>query len=178
VKGPDGVRAKGGERLELKYVVVGTNRPREAAAAQVEADLEALGMRVEVKKVTSTCPDCNGETCDLCAYASVLGNYADFSDWYTPNVEADEVAKGRLVAYRRYSSADLDPQLRQFALEAERGKQGELAANIQVKLMNEVALVPLYVRPHIEVHKTALANWKTSAGKVTPFFNVGQWHFK
>ncbi|HEX8229403.1 MAG TPA: peptide ABC transporter substrate-binding protein [Chloroflexia bacterium] len=178
VKGPDGVRAKGGERLELKYVVAGTNRPREAAAAQVEADLEALGMRVEVKKVTSTCPDCNGETCDLCAYASVLGNYADFSDWYTPNVEADEVAKGRLVAYRRYSSADLDPQLRQFALEAERGKQGELAANIQVKLMNEVALVPLYVRPHIEVHKTALANWKTSAGKVTPFFNVGQWHFK
>ncbi|MDQ5825164.1 MAG: peptide ABC transporter substrate-binding protein [Chloroflexota bacterium] len=178
VKGPDGVRAKGGERLELKYVVVGTNRPREAAAAQVEADLEALGMRVEVKKVTSTCPDCNGETCDLCAYASVLGNYADFSDWYTPNVEADEVAKGRLVAYRRYSSADLDPQLQQFALEAGRGKQGELAANIQVKLMNEVALVPLYVRPHIEVHRTTLANWKTSAGKVTPFFNVGQWHFK
>ncbi|MDQ3706209.1 MAG: peptide ABC transporter substrate-binding protein [Chloroflexota bacterium] len=178
VKGPDGVRAKGGERLELKYVVVGTNRPREAAAAQVEADLEALGIRVEVKKVTSTCPDCNGETCDLCAYASVLGNYADFSDWYTPNVVADEVAKGRLVAYRRYSSADLDPQLQQFALEAGRSKQGELAANIQVKLMNEVALVPLYVRPHIEVHRTTLANWKTSAGKVTPFFNVGQWHFK
>ncbi|MDQ3930635.1 MAG: peptide ABC transporter substrate-binding protein, partial [Chloroflexota bacterium] len=73
VKGPDGIRAKDGQRLDLKYVVVGTNRPRETAATQVEADLEALGMRVEVKKVTSTCPDCNGETCDLCAYASVLG---------------------------------------------------------------------------------------------------------
>lgn len=178
VKGADGVRAKGGQRLQLKYVIVGTNRPREAAAAQVETDLEALGIGVEVKKVTSTCPDCNGETCDLCAYASVLGGYADFSEWYTPNVEADEVAKGRLVAYRRYSSAELDPQLRQFATEAGRAKLGELSANIQVKLMGEVALVPLYVRPHIEVHKETLANWKTSSGKVTPFFNVGQWYFK
>jgi ABC-type transport system substrate-binding protein len=158
--------------------VVGTNKPREAAAAQVKTDLEALGIRVDVKKVTSTCADCNGETCDLCAYASVLGDYADLSEWYTPNVEAGEVAKGRLVAYRRYSSPDLDPQLRQFALETERAKQGELAANIQIKLMNEVALVPLYVRPHIEVHKPTLANWKTSAGKVTPFFNVAQWYFK
>lgn len=177
-KGPDGVRAKNGQRLSLSYVVVGTNKPRETAAGMVAADLKALGIEVQVKTVTSTCPDCNGTPCDLCAYASALGANADFSEWYTPNVTADEVAKGRLVAYRRYSNADLDGQLRQFAIEAGRPEQGSLAANIQVKLMSEIALVPLFVRPHIEVHKETLANWKTSSGKVTPFFNVGQWYFK
>lgn len=178
VRGADGVRAKNGQRLQLDYVTAGTNKLRESAAKQIQLDLKAVGIDAQVKKAASTCPDCAGQTCQLCAYASALGDDANFSEWSSLSAAADEAAKGRVLSYRRYSSPDLDPIVQAYSREAELTRRGELAAQIQTKLMQNVASLPLYVRPNIEVHKDSLANWHTSSGNTTPFYNVAQWYFK
>ncbi len=178
VKGSDGIRTKNGQRLQLAYVTTGPNKPREAAAQQVQTDLKAVGIDLQVKKAGNSCPDCSGQACQLCAYASALGADADFSEWNSASTSADEAAKGRVLNYRRYSNPDLDPLISAYEIEAEHPRREALAAQIQTKLMQDLALMPLYVRPNIEVHKGTLANWHTSSGNVTPFYNVAQWYFK
>jgi hypothetical protein len=60
--------------------------------------------------------------------------------------------------------------IRQFTSEPDRARREPVGAQIQVLLMRDIAVIPLFPRLNIEVHKTSLENWKTSPGDVSPYF--------
>jgi peptide/nickel transport system substrate-binding protein len=49
IKGPDGVRAKGGARLEFKYSTTSNKEWRNADELLVQQDFQAIGIKIDIQ---------------------------------------------------------------------------------------------------------------------------------
>ncbi|MDQ6694861.1 MAG: peptide ABC transporter substrate-binding protein [Chloroflexota bacterium] len=179
--GPDGVRTKGDRRIDFYLAYNGVDDPLAGAiAGVVQTNLKAIGISAQPTKISTPClgPGCTGQQCQLCIINTTEGPDPDFSRWSTPATQADAGRSIYGMKYTRYSTPDLDAPIRVFGSETGRDKREPLGAQIETRLMSDVATAPLFARPNINVHKADLVNWKSSAGSVTPFFNVAQWYFK
>jgi peptide/nickel transport system substrate-binding protein len=179
VRGADGIRAKGGEKLSFEYGTT-RNATRQAIQALVQADLKAVG----IDAVTVNYPQgffapdgpiATGKT-KLAQFAYSQSNYSTFDvysidEMWTP----EDIGKQNRQQYKNQKVTELN---RAMNAEIDRHKFAELGAQIQVEMMNDVAVIPMVQRSNIEVYRKTLQNRKVTNSLASQWWNLQQWYFK
>jgi ABC-type transport system substrate-binding protein len=179
VRGADGIRAKGGEKLSFEYGTT-RNATRQAIQALVQADLKAVG----IDAVTVNYPQgffapdgpiSTGKT-KLAQFAYNQSNYSNFDvysedELWTP----EDIGKQNRQQYKNKVVTEAN---RVLGSELDRAKIAEAAAQIQVEMMNDIAVMPLVQRPNIEIYRTTLQNRKVTNSQASQWWNIMQWYFK
>ncbi|MEA2574899.1 MAG: peptide/nickel transport system substrate-binding protein [Chloroflexia bacterium] len=179
VRGADGIRAKGGEKLSFEYGTT-RNATRQAIQALVQADLKAVG----IDAVTVNYPQgffapdgpiSTGKT-KLAEFAYNQSNYSNFDvysedELWTP----EDIGKQNRQQYKNKVVTEAN---RVLSSELDRNKIAEAAAQIQVEMMNDIAVMPLVQRPNIEIFRNTLQNRKVTNSQASQWWNIMQWYFK
>jgi peptide/nickel transport system substrate-binding protein len=179
VRGADNIRAKGGEKLSFEYGTT-RNATRQAIQALVQADLKAVG----IDAVTVNYPQgffapdgpiATGKT-KLAQFAYSQSNYSTFDvysedELWTP----EDIGKQNRQQYKNKVVTEAN---RVLSSELDRSKIAEAAAQIQVEMMNDIAVMPLVQRPNIEIYRNTLQNRKVTNSQASQWWNIMQWYFK
>lgn len=179
VKGADGVRAKGGVRLEILYQTT-TNAVRQKTQDIIKADLEKIGFKVTLRNApgstffNAASPDgANHFFADLEEFASsqepdptngTLSGYtcdnrtSSANNWQKPN-------------YARYCNPEFDKIFAQLKTEADTTKRQQLAQQANDILIKDVVIIPLVNR----VAPTADGVAKALKGHASSAFDSSLW---
>jgi peptide/nickel transport system substrate-binding protein len=180
VAGADGIRAKGGVKLSFEYATT-INAVRQQIQALVVADLKAIGVDAVQKAYPSgeffgqDSPRALGIT-KFGQFAWVGSRDSDFGVWRCGEVYNLQTHSGQNE--QRYCNPKLDDLDAIYNSEIDPKVQVPAAAEAQVVLMTDIAIVPVVQRANIEVVSGKLVNHKETNSQVTSFWNARQWYFK
>ncbi|MEO8286050.1 MAG: peptide ABC transporter substrate-binding protein [Chloroflexota bacterium] len=178
VKGPDGIRAKNGQKLSFEYATT-RNSTRQAVQALVSNDLKAIGIDAQVVNYPTGFfnedgPISTGQ-CKLCEFGSSWGSLDSYISWTTSEINTEAKPGGQNKQH--YSNATLDASNTGFESELDRAKAAAFSAASQQQLMNDIVLIPLVQRANIEIYTAKQMNRKTTNTKWPQWWNVSQWYF-
>jgi peptide/nickel transport system substrate-binding protein len=179
VKGADGVRAKNGVKLSFQY---GTNRSetRQAIQALVQADLRAVGIDALTVVYNQDFFDPKGPIAtgkaQLAQFAYSSSNYTTFDAYSIDELWSPQhIGKQNRQQYRNQRVTELN---RAMNAETDTNRFGDYAIQIQVEMMNDVAVFPLVQRPNIEIYRNTLMNRRVTNSQVSQWWNIAQWYFR
>ena len=154
IKGSDGVRAKGGQKLKILYQTT-VNSVRQSTQAINKSNWEKVGFQVELKSVpastffTNTSPDGANH---FWADVEMFTNSGDpdptgyfSSSWACKNA-AGKANNWNLGNYGRYCNADFDKVVEQLRTEIDPAKRNQLAVQANDILIKDVAIIALINR--------------------------------
>jgi peptide/nickel transport system substrate-binding protein len=179
VKGGDGIRAKGGQKLSFEYGTT-RNTTRQAIQALVANDLKAVGMDAAVVNYPQGFFNPDGpkatrktELAEFAYVGTSLSNYDtyDSKEWNTAEAPGGQ-------NNQHYKNNAVDAANRRYAAAADRKEMAEQSAIVQVEMMKDVAVVPLVQRANIEIYSGKLQNRKTTNSLASQWWNAPQWAFK
>ncbi|WP_145335473.1 ABC transporter substrate-binding protein [Paenibacillus xylanexedens] len=144
VKGSDGIRAKDGKKLTLKYVDGSPNREkRNDIAAIIQQQLKPLGIAVEVV-ITKDIATVIYQNWDYDLYGNSQANSdpnALYAFYHTS-------AEGQRPTLSGLSDPKIDQLLEQGAVEKDSAKRVEIYSQIQKYLIEQAVILPIYVFPY------------------------------
>ena len=153
VKGADGVRAKGGVRLEAVYQTT-VNPARQKTQDVLKADWEKIGFKITLKSVpanvffTNTSPDgANKFFADI----EMFTNSGDpdptsyLSAWTCAEVNS-KAGNWQKGGYERYCNPEFDAIITELRSEADTAKRNELVIKANDILISDVVIIPLINR--------------------------------
>ncbi|WP_127589831.1 ABC transporter substrate-binding protein [Paenibacillus lautus] len=144
VRGEDGIRAKDGKKLTLRYVDGTPNREkRNDIAMMIQQQLKQIGIAVEVEitKDIRTVVYTNGDY-DLYGNSQVNSDpnaLYSFYHSYDPNGQA---------SLSRLNDPDVDQWLEQGRVEKDDAKRAELYQQVQQYIIDHAIILPIYVFPY------------------------------
>ena len=153
VKGSDGVRAKGGVKLEITYQTT-VNALRQKTQDILKASWEQAGFKVNLKSVpadvffTNTSPDGANH---FWADVEMFTNSSDadptsyFSAWTTSQLTG-KANNWQFGNYNRYSNPDYDKLFDQLKKELDSSKRAQIAIQLNDILTKDVVNIPLINR--------------------------------
>jgi len=179
VKGGDGIRAKGGQKLSFEYGTT-RNTTRQAIQALVANDLKAVGMDAAVVNYpqgffSPDGPKATRKT-ELAQFAYVGTSLSNYDTYDSKEWNTAEYTGGQ--NNQHYKNNAVDAANRRYAASADRKEMAEQSAIAQVEMMKDVAVVPLVQRANIEIYSGKLQNRKTTNSLAAQWWNLGQWYFK
>jgi peptide/nickel transport system substrate-binding protein len=153
VKGSDGVRAKGGIKLEITYATT-VNAVRQNVQNVMKQNWEQAGFKVTLKSVdagvffTNTSPDgANHFWTDV----EMFTNSGDpdptsyFNGWTCAQVTG-KANNWQFGNYHRYCNKDFDAIVDQLRKETDQSKRNDLATKANDLLLTDVVVIPLVNR--------------------------------
>ena len=153
VKGSDGVRAKGGIKLEITYSTT-VNAVRQNVQNVMKQNWEQVGFKVTLKSVdagvffTNTSPDgANHFWTDV----EMFTNSGDpdptsyFNGWTCAQVTA-KANNWNFGNYHRYCNKDFDAIVASLRTETDQNKRNDLATKANDLLLTDVVVIPLVNR--------------------------------
>jgi peptide/nickel transport system substrate-binding protein len=153
VKGSDGVRAKGGVRLEITYATT-INAVRQKVQDLMKQNWEKVGFKVTLKSVdagvffTNTSPDgANHFWTDI----EMFTNSGDpdptsyFTGWTCAQITA-KANNWQFGNYSRYCNKDFDAIVANLKKETDQAKRNTLATQANDLLIQDVVIIPLVNR--------------------------------
>ncbi len=154
VKGSDGVRAKGGVKLEVTYQTT-VNAVRQKVQDIMKQNWERVGFKVTLKSVdagvffTNTSPDgANHFWADIEMYTN--SGDPDPTSYYSAGWSCPQMAakanNWQSGNYSRYCNKDFDAIITQLRTETDQAKRNTLAAQANDLLISEVVVIPLINR--------------------------------
>jgi peptide/nickel transport system substrate-binding protein len=177
VPGADGIRAKGGVKLEFEY---GTTRSatRQAIQRLVINDLKAIGINAVQAIYPTGFFDFDGAIatgqCKLAQFAYVQLTTSNFDSWDSSQIPSPD-APG-LSNRQQYRNAKVDAANRAYSTELDTRIIAEQSAIAQVELATDIALIPLVQRANIEIYSGKLKNRKTTNSSAPQWWNITQWY--
>ncbi len=153
VKGADGVRAKGGVRLELTYQTT-VNPVRQKTQDIMKAAWEKAGFKVNLKSVpadvffTNVSPDgANHFWADVEMFTnnSDIDPTSYFAAW-TSQQAAGKANNWNGNNYNRYQNPDYDKLFEQLKGETDQAKRNDIAIKMNDLLISDVVVIPLINR--------------------------------
>lgn len=144
VRGEDGIRAKDGKKLTLRYVDGTPNREkRNDIAVMIQQQLKQIGIAVEVEitKDIRTVVYTNGDY-DLYGNSQVNSDpnaLYSFYHSYDPKGQA---------SLSRLNDPDVDQWLEQGRVEKDDAKRAELYQQVQQYIIDHAIILPIYVFPY------------------------------
>src|SRR2546425_4529681 len=183
VKGSDGVRAKGGQKLKIVYQTT-VNSVRQSTQAINKSNWEKVGFQVELKSVpastffTNTSPDGANH---FWADVEMFTNSGDpdptgyFRGW-TCKTATGKANNWNGSNYNRYCNPDFDKVVDQMAVEADQAKLAQLAIQANDILIKDVVIIPLInrVAPTPDGVSKALKGIDVS-GWDSVMYNIADW---
>ena len=153
VKGADGVRAKGGVRLEITYQTT-VNAIRQKTQDIMKKNWEAVGFKVNLKSVDASVfftNTSNDGANKFFADVEMFTNSGDpdptsyFSSW-TCAERNSAAANWQKGGYERHCSPDYDKIVDQLRVETDQAKRNQLAIQANDFLIQNVVIIPLINR--------------------------------
>ncbi|HET8568379.1 MAG TPA: peptide ABC transporter substrate-binding protein [Candidatus Limnocylindria bacterium] len=156
VKGADGIRAKGGVKMEIVYATT-INAVRQATQAIIKSDWEKLGIKVELKSVDAgiffSSDVANPDTAAKFFFdVEMFTNNSSEPDYqvYLANWITDEIPtrakQWRGGNYERYSNPAYDALFKELAGAIDPAKRAELTIKMNDLLVQDVVVIPLVAR--------------------------------
>jgi peptide/nickel transport system substrate-binding protein len=154
VKGSDGVRAKGGVRLEATYQTT-INAVRQKVQDVMKANWEKVGFKITLKSVdaavffTNTSPDgANHFWADIEMYTN--SGDPDPTSYYNNGWSCGQIAakanNWQSGNYSRYCNKDFDAIVANLKKETDQGKRNTLATQANDMLIQQVVVIPIVNR--------------------------------
>lgn len=173
----DGIRDKGG--VELKFAISTSNEPaRVAAAQQIATDLEAIGMRVEVRAVAF------GELVERVArqrdfdallVGITVGSEPDPYPFFHSSQLSDPGDN-----FSGYSTLPTDRLLEQARRAIDLGKRRDLFAQVFAAIATDVPVVFLYYADYLYAQDRTVKGLRIAPVSDPPqrFWNIEDWYVK
>ena len=155
-KGADGIRAKGGVRMEIVYQTT-VNAVRQATQAIIKSDWEKLGIKVELKSIDAgiffSSDVANPDTAaKFFADVEMFTNNSSEPDYqvYLANWITDEIPskakQWRGGNYERYSNPAYDALFKELTGTLDPAKRAEITIKMNDLLVQDVVVIPLVAR--------------------------------
>ncbi|HEX4743920.1 MAG TPA: peptide ABC transporter substrate-binding protein [Candidatus Limnocylindria bacterium] len=155
-KGADGIRAKGGVKMEVVFQTT-VNAVRQATQAVIKADWEKLGVKVELKSIDAgvffSSDVANPDTAaKFFADVEMFTNNSSEPDYqvYLANWITDEIPskakQWRGGNYERYSNPAYDALFKELTGTMDPAKRAELTIKMNDLLVSDVVVIPVIAR--------------------------------
>jgi glutathione transport system substrate-binding protein len=171
--GADGVYAKDGRRLQLRYSTLAGDQRREAEGVLLQAQLARAGIRLRIA---------NAPISVLFGEWAPHGNFdiADFA-WmglpYPIFANQPIYTTGGLLNYGKFSDPRIDAWFQQGLGELDPARAAAIGNLIDRQLWNQLPSIPLYQLPSFLAWREELVNIGDNPTAEGPFWNAGSWGF-
>jgi peptide/nickel transport system substrate-binding protein len=154
VRGADGVRAKGGEKLKILFQT-NANTRRENTQLALKKDWESIGFSVDIRSESFSSFFTNTSPAGAPRFWADVQMYADGGDpdptayltaGWTSGQIASKANNWLLGNRARYSNRDFDTIIGQLVIEVEPAKRAQLAIQANDLLVQDVAVIALIQR--------------------------------
>ena len=171
-------RSKGGQQLNLRFVISSSNDTSKQVAELVQNQLAAIGVTVTIVPVPGSdfyTKYVNTGDFDI-APVTLGGNAYPISTAVPTFVKPKAGSDGKLNIQQNYSRVgtdEIDQLLSQATGELDPGKAITLANQADAAIWKLDAIVPLYQRPQIVATKSTLANYGAPGVQDTIYEDLG-----
>jgi peptide/nickel transport system substrate-binding protein len=170
-KGADGIYAKGGKKLSVRFSTTAGNKLRETQGELFQAQMKEIGVEIKIANVDST--KFFGEWLPN-------GNFdiADFAWVGTPfaiSSNRDIYRTGGGGNYGSYANKKVDDLFNQANSETDETKSAELGNQIDQQITADMATIPLYTKPTFIAYRNTFANIHDNATSEGPFNAAVTW---
>ena len=172
-KGADGIYAKGGKKLSLRISTTAGNKLREDQGVLIQSQLKAAGIDIRIDNCPSTClfgdrlPKGNF---DIANFAWVSSPWASANKAIYETVNEDAGAGGS--NYGSYANPEVDRMMSAAIGELDEDKVSEQWNNVDKKMWEDIATIPLYQKPTFIAVRNTFANAHDNASQYGPFWNA------
>ncbi len=185
-RGPDGVRTKDGKRMKVLFQT-SVNKLRQDTQAIIKQDLQKIGVEVELKSVIADVffaadpgnPDNFPHFyADMQMYTYTRGGPDDYLDIFRSFLSTEVRQKANNWSTQnttRYVSKEFDALYEQAKRELDPVKAAELVKQMNKKLFDDVAVVPLVGRGNVAAAKKNLKDTNLS-GWASNLWWLPYWH--
>jgi peptide/nickel transport system substrate-binding protein len=177
-RGSDGIRAKGGVRLEFTNSTTAGNHVREQAQQMLMQDWKTIGAAMTIKNMPAAV--IWGDYFTLSQYDTVMVGIA-FAIGPDPDV-TDRFASTAIPAKggsgsntMQYADPKMDELLRQGVAEFDRAKRKAIYDAIQEKVRADLAILPMFQYVTIEGTKEGLMGYAPNINSQSNCWNCGTW---
>jgi peptide/nickel transport system substrate-binding protein len=170
-KGADGIYAKGGKKLSVRFSTTAGNKLRETQGELFQAQMKEIGVDIKIANVDSTkffgewLPDGNFD----------IGNFAWVGSPFTLSDNQDIYKTGGGSNYGQYASKKVDDLFAQALGETDEAASAEVGNQIDQQITADMATIPLYTKPTFIAWRNTFANIRDNATSVGPFFETATW---
>jgi peptide/nickel transport system substrate-binding protein len=177
--GSDGILQKGGQRLSLTFMTTAGNRTRESVQQILQTQWKAVGVDVRISNQPArtyfgdTLPTRKFE---LAMYAWVFSPTSDCEGLYTGDtIPSAERREGQ--NYPGYKNDEVTRICHAVPEELDEGKRAEMLRRAQEIWVEDLPVIPLYLRSDYTGHKASLQNWKPTGSNTPLTWNATQWRW-
>jgi peptide/nickel transport system substrate-binding protein len=172
-KGADGIYAKDGKPIALRFSTTAGNAAREAQGQLFQAQMKTIGIKINIDNAPSK---------EFFGKRLPQGNFdiADFAWVGTPfTISSNQAIYTDTDSnYGKYSNPKVDDLFKQALAELDETKAADLSNQIDQQIWTDVATIPLYQKPTFIAYKSKFGNIHDNATSEGPFYNAGQWGVK
>lgn len=171
-QGADGVYAKDGKRLQLRYATFTGDPRRQAEGELLQAQLAEAGIRLRIA---------NGPSSAFFEWVPE-GNFdiADFAWIGTPfaiSSSQDAYRTGGITNWGKLADPTVDALFQQAIGELDPARAAAIGNQIDQQLWGQLPSIPLYQLPSFLAWRQNLVNVRNNPTTEGPFWNAGTWGF-
>ena len=170
-KGADGIYAKDGKKLSLRFSTTAGNKLRETQGELLQAQMKEVGIDIKIANLDSqkyfgdALPNGNFDICDF-AWVGTPFAVSGAEGLYRTGAGGN---------YGQYSSKKVDDLFDQALGELDEAKSAELGNQIDQQMTADMATIPLYQKPTFLAVRNTYANIKDNATSEGPFYATPTW---
>ncbi len=170
-KGGDGIYAKGGDKLSVRFSTTAGNKLRETQGELFQAQMKEIGVEIKIANVDSTkffgewLPEGNFD----------IANFAWVGTPFAISGSRDIYRTGGGGNYGSYESKKVDDLFAQANSETDPAKSAELGNQIDQQLTADMVTIPLYNKPGFIAWRNTFANIRDNQTNEGPFFAANTW---
>jgi len=178
--GADGVREKGGVRLEFTNSTTAGNHVREQAQQLLQQNWQEIGAKMTIKNMPAAV--IWGDYFAMSQYDSVMvgedfltGPDPDVSYYFdSHNVPAKGGAGNNTM---QYANPEVDKLLLEGATTTDMARRKTIYAQVQSIIRDDLPLLPIFQYAVIEGTKAKLIGYAPNVNTQSNCWNVGQWYW-
>jgi len=173
--GPDGILQRGGRRLSFTFITTAGNRTRETVQQVLLTQWRAVGVEVRISNQPArvyfgdTLPSRQFE---LAMYAWVFGPESDCEGLYTGDTLPPDGQN-----FPGYKNDEVTRLCHAVPQEPDEAKRAQALARAQELFMEDVPVIPLYLRADYTTHKATLAAFLPTGAGMPITWNSPTWRW-
>jgi peptide/nickel transport system substrate-binding protein len=170
-KGADGIYAKDGKKLSVRFSTTAGNKLRETQGELFQAQMKEMGVEIKIANVDSTkffgewLPQGNFD----------IANFAWVGTPFAISGSRDIYRTGGGGNYGSYESKKVDDLFAQANSETDPAKSAELGNQIDQQLTADMVTIPLYNKPGFIAWRNTFTNIRDNQTNEGPFFAANTW---
>ena len=180
-KGSDGVRSKGGKRLEFVIAAVSGNPQREQILQLIQQDWRKVGFAMQIKTMPAAVLYSDYYTkseFDGILLASTYGTGPDPDCTQRFSSSAVPIQGGSGSNYYQYKNPEVDRLLQQAQTSFKRDERKQAYLRIQSLIREDLAILPICISAPVEGTKAKLLGFHSNVNVSCNTWNIGTWSWE